>query len=395
MFFSLKIKMAPETVFGLFLRFCLLACAALFMVKVLEEFLNGNTGYATSKESLSQTDIPTVMFCHSRNDASRNIAYEKDLYITFVIRRRPDYKSVKLVLNRKVETLYGLNISLTRLEGYFHFCYKITSLWNGEEPIGVQGLSVFLSFYFINQAYPKEAVFAFTSEENSYGMLYNRWFDGLVDGPITLNFGQSSSIEIVEVIEYSNLDTQFYSTCSQDSYYHCLVKRFSKLDFNLIKNTTTYNGVGCPFRNICLPNSLPEDQIPLCDNVVDLNCYHKVLQELKSTQQENCKKLCLAKEFKTMSRTSTSGIGNGYSLRLNFGTPKCTIDTRSDMPFKTVKREYWIMSWLSLIGNVGGTLGMFVGFSVITTAESAMTAVAKFWRWLTIFSQNKKTNVTD
>ena len=70
MFFSLKIKMAPKTVFGLFIRFCLLACAALFMVKVLEEFLNGNTGYATSKESLSQTDIPTVMFCHSRNDDS-------------------------------------------------------------------------------------------------------------------------------------------------------------------------------------------------------------------------------------------------------------------------------------------------------------------------------------
>ena len=112
MFSSLKIKMGPEPVFGLFLRFCLLACAALFMVKVLEEFLNGNTGYATSKESLSQTDIPTVMFCHSRNDDSKNVAYEKDFYITFVIRRRPDYKSVKLVLDRKVETLYGLNISL-------------------------------------------------------------------------------------------------------------------------------------------------------------------------------------------------------------------------------------------------------------------------------------------
>ena len=95
-----------------------------------------------------------------------------------------------------------------------------------------------------------------------------------------------------------------------------------------------------------------------------------------------------------MSKTSTSGMGNGYSLRLNFGTPKSTIDTRSDMPFKTVKREYWIMSWLSLIGNVGGTLGMFVGFSVITTAESAMTVLAKFWKWLTNFSQNKKTNVT-
>ena len=37
------------------------------------------------------------------------------------------------------------------------------------------------------------------------------------------------------------------------------------------------------------------------------------------------------------------------------------------------------MSGISLIGNGGGTMGMFIGFSVIGMSEWIMGTVAKMW----------------
>ena len=51
----------------------------------------------------------------------------------------------------------------------------------------------------------------------------------------------------------------------------------------------------------------------------------------------------------------------------------------SNAPFKIVKREYLIMTWMSFIGNVGGTLGLFVGFSFVTTSEWFVDATVVVW----------------
>ena len=45
-------------------------------------------------------------------------------------------------------------------------------------------------------------------------------------------------------------------------------------------------------------------------------------------------------------------------------------------PFKTVNVEYLEMTLMSLIGSVGGTLGMFVGFSFMGMLESSE------WFWM-------------
>ena len=63
-------------------------------------------------------------------------------------------------------------------------------------------------------------------------------------------------------------------------------------------------------------------------------------------------------------------------------TPKSFWEVRSLKPFKTVKTEYWIMSGLSFVGNVGGTLGMFVGFSFIGVAELFIGTAAALWQRL-------------
>ena len=38
-------------------------------------------------------------------------------------------------------------------------------------------------------------------------------------------------------------------------------------------------------------------------------------------------------------------------------------------PRKTIKQEHYILSGLSFLGNIGGILGIFVGFSILGTTE--------------------------
>ena len=56
----------------------------------------------------------------------------------------------------------------------------------------------------------------------------------------------------------------------------------------------------------------------------------------------------------------------GFVIQYNFGSPHSSWNTRSEKLFKMVKVEYYTLV-LVLVGNVGGTLGMFIGF--IGTSE--------------------------
>ena len=48
---------------------------------------------------------------------------------------------------------------------------------------------------------------------------------------------------------------------------------------------------------------------------------------------------------------------HSYIFSVYFDTPDDTLDIRLDVPFKTIRQEYLIMSPMSFIVNVGGTLG--------------------------------------
>ena len=71
-----------------------------------------------------------------------------------------------------------------------------------------------------------------------------------------------------------------------------------------------------------------------------------------------------------------------FLMDYTFQLPVDTRSLRSDYPFKIVKKEYLIMTWMTLVGNVGGTLGMFIGFSFITTSEWLITSAMRLRDWI-------------
>ena len=176
--------------------------------------------------------------------------------------------------------------------------------------------------------------------------------------------------------EYTNLA----AACSEESYYECLAKRFHGILGRTGVNAENLNGSQCSFHEVCSPFTLPfgEIQVPLCQNDSVRRCYEEKLIELEADQDIYCKKSCNIKEFVTEERDSKSRRRTDkFGFRYQFEVPIATKDHMSHKPLKTVKKEYLITNEISLIGNVGGTLGMFVGFSFIGTIEWLLEILSK------------------
>ena len=118
--------------------------------------------------------------------------------------------------------------------------------------------------------------------------------------------------------------------------------------------------------------------------------HRKLIDKLET--EEQCKKPCNIREFKVLQQNLGSNLESDepwlspsdrvVRIELGLGLPLNTMDVRSvkNKKLKTVKTEHLIMSWMSLVGNVGGTLGLFVGFSFITTSEWLFTISKQIWK---------------
>ena len=117
----------------------------------------------------------------------------------------------------------------------------------------------------------------------------------------------------------------------------------------------------------------------------DRSCRDNVLYSLlynKKVCREDIFKSCIVKEF-GITKTSTVPLHLRKRGQTVFGyqfeAPKATRNQLSKEPFKNVKREVWVVTFASLVGNVGGTLGMLVGFSFFMGFEKVGAFLELFW----------------
>ena len=168
-----------------------------------------------------------------------------------------------------------------------------------------------------------------------------------------------------------------------DSYYKCLAKRFAQ----------SSNDGKCSQNNTCYPFTLPNvnREVPICKNNKERSCFEEAVLKLEEDQQKYCKRSCTVKEFQTEVGTERimiigENVTNWESFPMGFqyqlASPAGTKDQRSKEFFKTVKQEYLVNSLLSLVGNVGGTMGMFIGFSIIGMFESMTAYLDILWKRL-------------
>ena len=356
----------------------------MFVIKSVNDFIQGDTGYTQTHELLTPHDIPSIVFCFDINEGTKIPVYRLDFSIISTIYHDENpLKAIELVEKKGVNTAHGLNILLSKTQAFRkgRSCYKIQTTWKGGDFVQMHRYRQFFKVQYLNQnTWMPPSTWYVVSDKNLHGMSEERFFDGNCEKNELRN-GLDHTITIVEVKEHNNL----VSICSHDSYYECLAKRFANVDFTEVSNpafeqykSCSYKKVFCPFRL-----SFADDSIPLCKNNIEAHCYEDIMGKLKETQEKYCQKLCHSKEFKTQFKSEEPLFGRlheeYYTLLLEFKTPHASLDLRSNLPIKFVRKEYFIVHAMSLVGNIGGTLGMFVGFSFITTSEWFLHAFLEFW----------------
>ena len=372
----------------------LLSLSIYFCRENILDYMEGKTGYSIAKEQVGFEDIPTICFClssqynHGENFVASVNVYSRNKYFAFYTEWWPWSLEFELTAFQQKEAIGQ--------------CYKISPKWKGSITIDFTkfGIDLILtSTSNITQyLYNEHVNFFVTSEKNSYGLVRRKWFDGNLDP----NFKAWSGglIRITKINEYRNLE----DGCTEDSYYECLARRMMSFDMRKISIDTLFDKLMCANLSICTPGiSLPAiegNEIQSCPKPLseDCNypqlCSYAAMNQLINDQSEHCNKCCNIKDFHLeidltvrVTQFDQYLFGNEtrpyWVVRFEFDSPMTSLDSRMMKPFKTVHEEYLIVTWITLIGNVGGTMGMFVGFSIIGTSELFIQMlIPKIWNIL-------------
>ena len=209
----------------------------------------------------------------------------------------------------------------------------------------------------------------FTTEENSYsldighrltegdGYEIKLRIDGFFDKYLDKAYFESESNEPYVYVYLKPITTKYIqekSGCREESAWQKISPLFEKRALEK-----------CGSDNACLPYGLPNTTLKICDKNDTSDCS---LNEFRSTMSDNAyiinKVPC---EMRGYSGSHDMWIGLLKDTKINTGEDKGTsfvIIYMFQSPMRTtIIEEYYVVPTLDLIGVIGGTLGMLLGFS--------------------------------
>ena len=284
------------------------------------------------------TTLPTITLCFSSNEPN-NLTY--DFGIDFNI----DYcvESECEILNEGENKVQEENVNLNEIATTdLKICHMITSK---SDSIGI-GKVRSLSLYFNESISPNDTIILkmyISSAKNAYGIVTNRWKDGKVlQFDVEKDTSKVISLKPVQR-EYIKTDEQ----CNIQSFFECYEK---VLD-------TALNV--CP--NKCVYYSLPT--LPLCKNEDESKCSMDIELDvwINVTRTKN-KDTARPRPCSTLEYTGEEM--SVYSIVSDYNTTAFEIYYRFGSPeLVTMYNEYVVYDGIAIVGSVGGTLGMCIGFS--------------------------------
>jgi len=304
---------------------------------VIPRFWMKRTNFADHSEQI--TELPTIVTYPNPPDTA--LKFGKDFNISLKVYKWD--KTFNLTEGRNIihqESNFGIFFEKIYKENGF----KLT-------PIGAPPdftLTYALTYQFENTTYGKDALidvgFSFTSENNSvaWAIVGENHFDGEGDS-YTTGLGQMTILTMVQ-------EKYTYLKELED----CREKPFNELLFNEIAGADFSNCSKPCRRNWLYGESLNKiiAHLPACENTEEEKCFEDVLQRVrKNIVDKPCTKLQYKGRHQTFNLEKNQF--NTLVLAYRFANP----------PKMLVKEEYLIYDGISMISAIGGTLGLFIGFS--------------------------------
>ena len=347
-----KLLVALEWV--LFIALCIVSCW--FASGVMEQYLSSKTSFSQRNEGYI-TMHPAIVFKFYLKSSEINSSNVKIVYKSSgsldteqILKIGKNYIPNRRFNKTEVVLLESL------VSGRLYIAFRITSL----TPIiknkkGIGGAVITVGHYFMNNnksSWKNDNIrLCFTSIKNSPGFTPNFWKDGK---PLHFVISKNTRTRIsIQPEEYLFLEKN--GKCQQESYYECIISRFDTGEFK-----------ECPKK--CIPlafaNIHKNYTTPLCQNdTINEKCALKIIGKLVINNGQNidsfCKRSCFTLQY-SGEVVNTRPYDNKDYSNVNYYSVRYMFDT--DM--FNVYEEYLIYDTISMIGSVGGTLGMFIGFSM-------------------------------
>ena len=177
--------------------------------------------------------------------------------------------------------------------------------------------------------------FYITSEDNSFGITMYNWQDG---NKIAKENTKGSYF--IEVKPKKIIKMKSQTKCSAHPYYDCLHSKLVEENYNHCSRK-------------CFSISTYGNATPICKTVEEFQCAHEIASKVK--EESNCLPSCTSIEYNVEFEYQENEFDNRHNITFAYKIANSKLK---------VEEEYLIQDFVGMLGSIGGTLGLFVGFSI-------------------------------
>ena len=366
-------------VFNIIIVIILTGLAVYLSKNILVQYAAKDTSFSQSEIQVTEQDSPTIVFGFwplketNYSEEVPYMAYEqlelgKDFEVSFGIEEGYNtIERINLTLNNNNLRLSHGNIGkvgFTKMITKYGDNYKISgNLINIKDPYMA---SVKIDF---NKNIPDEKLpdieVSFTTESASYGVTMWDWLDGDRISVAPLIGSQDVFIRPQKKYKLNNCN-------DNQTFYQCFDKELQSQDYS-----------NCSRK--CSAVSTISNSIPICKTTEEFLCAYEIAKKVKSSDlcQHQCSKTHY-KLFKSVYTENTDSENAKRNLQINYVIP---------LKVMNIEKEYLINDFIKMLGSIGGTLGMFIGFSFLGVISTMLQYLQKCMDYLGFKKYNN--NVTE
>ena len=183
-----------------------------------------------------------------------------------------------------------------------------------------------------------------TAESASFGVTMYDWIDGDAITVTPVIGDQAVRIRPEKITKLNQ--------CSQEeSFYECFENQLNLQNYS-----------NCPRK--CSAVSTITNSIPICKTTEEFICAFDLAKKVKKSG--SCLNLCSKTHYKLFKSI--------YTERTDSENAKRNVNIYYLIPPKdmSIEKEYLIHDFVGMLGSIGGTLGMFIGFSFLGIISSML-----------------------
>ena len=237
-------------------------------------------------------------------------------------------------------------------------CYKISSdmeIRNGELFCN----TIKFEMNKLEPDYPKAIKMVIASETNINGVIFT---DAYLEGDvIEVNFDLDAEPKRSTMVYLQQKNNEYLSLTSNCSNENSLFECIGDISLEMIMNGTCDIKCIPPITKSVLKLAKKESNLPLCDNYEDNFClgYALLQKSMEVNQLESCPRSCrqvdyYGKVIKTDSLERSWSEDTDVEVCYGFSTMNIKVD-----------EEYLIYTFADMVGAIGGSYGLFLGFSFL------------------------------